>query len=61
MSGKTIEKKWHDQAVRARREAETLPQGVERDRKIKMAEQLDTASEIQAWLSSPGLRPPTGE
>jgi hypothetical protein len=57
MTGKiTIEQKWHQQSEAAKDEAEKLPQGKERDALVRR--QLHTASQINAWLSSPGLRPP---
>jgi hypothetical protein len=34
------------------------PQGPERDRLIKKVRQIETASHINDWLSSPGLQPP---
>ena len=59
MTGKiTIEQKWHQQSEAAKAEAEKLPQGKERDALVRKARQLHTASQINAWLSSPGLRPP---
>ncbi len=56
-----ITKKWKAIADIARDEAERLPLGKDRDALIKKARQLDTASHINEWLSSPGLRPPTGK
>ena len=59
MTGKiTIEQKWHQQSEAAKNEAEKLPHGKERDALIKKARQLETASQINQWLSSPELRPP---
>lgn len=56
-----IAEKWKAIAEIARDEAQTLPPGKERDALLKKARQLDTASHINEWLSSPGLRPPTGK
>jgi hypothetical protein len=54
-----IEQKWHRQSEAAKNEAERLPYGKEREDLLRKARQLDTASHINQWLSSPGLQPPT--
>ena len=54
----TIEEKWHQQSEAAKTEAQQLPHGKERDALLRKARQLRTASQINQWLSSPGLRPP---
>jgi hypothetical protein len=54
----TIEEKWHQQSEAAKSEAQKLPHGKERDALIRKARQLETASQINQWLSSPELRPP---
>jgi hypothetical protein len=54
----TIEEKWHRQSEEAKRHAEKLPQGKERDALVRKARQLESASHLNQWLSSPGLRPP---
>jgi len=60
MAGKiTIEQKWHQQSEDANNEAEKLPQGKEREALVRKARQLHTASQINEWLSSPELQPPT--
>jgi len=59
MTGKiTIEQKWHQQSEYAKNEAQKLPHGKERDALVREARQLKTASQINQWLSSPGLQPP---
>jgi hypothetical protein len=59
MRGKmTIEEKWHQQAEATKSEAEKLPEGRERDALMTKARRLQTASEVNQWLSSPGLKPP---
>jgi hypothetical protein len=59
MTGKmTIEEKWHQQSEAAKNEAQRLPQGKERDALMRKARQLETASQMNQWLSSPELRPP---
>jgi hypothetical protein len=55
----TIEQKWHDQAEAYKHEAANLPHGWEREELLRKARQLETASRMNAWLSSPGLSPPT--
>ena len=54
----TIEEKWHQQSEAAKNEAQRLSPGKERDALIRKARQLETASQINQWLSSPELRPP---
>jgi hypothetical protein len=50
-------------AERAKLEAElaTLTPGPQMDAVRRKIRQLDTASHISEWLSSPGLRPPTAQ
>ena len=50
--------KWHEQAEAFKREAEKLPCGRERDELLRKARQLETASRINEWVSSPGLSSP---
>jgi hypothetical protein len=40
-------------------QAAKLPQGREKDRLLRTIRQLNTASHLSEWLSSPGLQPPT--
>lgn len=40
--------------------AEKLAPGPERDALLKKAQRADTATQIEKWLSSPGLEPPQG-
>jgi hypothetical protein len=56
---KSLEEKWHEQAECFKRQAETLPHGKEREELLHKARQLETASHINHWLSSPGLQSPT--
>jgi hypothetical protein len=59
MTGKTtIEQNWHQQSEAAKNEAQNLPPGKKRDALVRKARQLETASQINQWLSSPGLKPP---
>jgi len=54
----TIEEKWLRQSEAAKDEAQKLPHGKERDALVKKARQLETASQINEWLSSRELKPP---
>ena len=54
----TIEEKWRQQSEVARNEAQKLPHGTEREALVRKARQLETASQLNQWLSSPELRPP---
>jgi hypothetical protein len=59
MIGKlTIEEKWRQQSEATRQEAEKLPYGKKREALVRKARQLKTASQINQWLSAPGLQPP---
>jgi hypothetical protein len=55
----STEQKWHEQSEQARNEAAKLPPGKERERLLRRARQLETASHINDWLSTPGLKPAT--
>jgi hypothetical protein len=54
----TTEQKWRQQSEAANNEAQKLPHGKERDALERRARQLETASQVNQWLSSPGLKPP---
>ncbi len=56
----TIEEKWKRESEAHRLKAEGLPHGKEKDALLKKARQLETGSQINRWISSPGLKPPTG-
>jgi hypothetical protein len=53
-----IEENWRQQSEAARQEAEKLPNGEQRDALVRKARQLQIASQIEQWLSSPELQPP---
>lgn len=53
-----LEVKWKQQAASYREEAEKLPLGIERQMLLRRARQLETALEMNGWLSSPELRKP---
>jgi hypothetical protein len=56
---KTVEQSWHEQSVTAKDEAAKLPYGKLKTQLLREARQLETASHLNQWLSSPGLRSPT--
>jgi hypothetical protein len=55
----SLEQKWHEQSEGFKRQAEKLPYGKGCEDLVRKARQLETASHINEWLSSPGLQPPT--
>jgi hypothetical protein len=54
----SFEDRLASEAVRLRKEAGSLPAGIERELLLRKARQAETASRINEWLSSPGLRSP---
>jgi hypothetical protein len=56
---KSLYQRLNDEAQRLRIEARGTQLGVERERLIRKARQAETASHIDQWLSSPGLRAST--
>jgi hypothetical protein len=54
----TIEQKWHEISEATKKEAKKLPHGKEREALVRKARKLETASHMNAWLSSPGLKTP---
>ena len=54
----TLEQKWHQESEAAKSEAQKLPHGKEREALVRIARRLETASKINQWVSSPGLKPP---
>jgi hypothetical protein len=55
----TIEQRWHEQSKATKEEAAKLPYGETKIQLLREARQLETASQISQWLSSPGLQAPT--
>ena len=55
---KSLDQKWNEQAKTARAKAETLPAGAERNELMRMARNIEIATHMNEWLSSPGLQPP---
>ena len=54
----TFERRLAQESLRVQEQIKSLPQGRERELLSLKARQLETASDINEWLSSPGLRPP---
>jgi hypothetical protein len=54
----TFEQRLAQEAHRVKERAKTLPQGKERELLSRKVRQLETASRISEWISSPGLQPP---
>jgi hypothetical protein len=52
------EERFSEEAKRLRAEAKLLPPGVVRDEMIRRARKAEIASQLNKWITSPGLRPP---
>lgn len=48
-----------EEAQRLRMEAQAKPPGIQQERLMRRARQLDTAANVNEWINSPGLVPPT--
>jgi hypothetical protein len=56
----SVEQRWHELAEAFKRDAEKFSDGSkEREELLRKARQLETASHINEWISSPGLARPT--
>ena len=55
---KTFQERLAEDALRFKEAADKLPPGTARELLLKRARQAGTASQVDAWLTSPGLRPP---
>jgi hypothetical protein len=55
---RSLETRLTEEARRLREEAKLLPPGAEREELIRKARHAETASHMNDWLTSPGLRPP---
>lgn len=55
----TFEYRLAQEAINLRKQAEGMPHGIRRDELLRKAGQIDVASQINQWLTSPGLRAPT--
>jgi hypothetical protein len=54
----SLEARLAEEAKRLREEAKLLPPGALREELIRKARRAETASHINEWLTSHGLRPP---
>jgi hypothetical protein len=55
----TLEQRQADEAHRLRKKAQDTPAGIERDRLIRRAREAETASHMNYYMRSPGLKAPT--
>ena len=55
---KTFQVRLAEEAQRFREAAQALPPGTAQELLLRRARQAETASHINNWLRSPGLRPP---
>ena len=53
-----FEQRLPQEALRVNEQIKSLPHGRERELLSRKARQLETASHLTEWLSSPGLMPP---
>jgi len=53
-----LDQRLTDEAQHLRKEALGMPPGIDRERLIRKARQVETASHISEWLASPGLQSP---
>jgi len=54
----SLDQRLAEEVQRLQGEAMSVPPGIERDHLIRRARQAETASHINAWLSSPGAQAP---
>jgi hypothetical protein len=54
----SLEDRLAQEAQRLRKQAQGTPQGIQRERLIRRARQLDTASRLSQWMSLSSVRPP---
>lgn len=57
ISKPTIQQKWKELADKKRLEVQLTPPGRARDALLKEVRQLEVASNLEKWISSPGLKP----
>jgi len=55
----TLEYRLAQEAINLRLQAKGMPIGVRRMELLRKATQIDVAGEINKWLTSPGLQPPS--
>jgi hypothetical protein len=47
------------EAINLRQQAKGMPLGIRRTDLLRKAQQIDVAGEVNKWLTSPGLQPPS--
>jgi hypothetical protein len=47
------------EAISLRKQADGMPLSIRRDELLRKARQIDAASLVNKWLTSPGMRAPT--
>lgn len=55
----SLEERLAEEARRIRERANNLPGGAERDALLLKARQMETASHLTDWITSPGLESPS--
>nr|WP_074121046.1 hypothetical protein [Bradyrhizobium sp. AS23.2] len=55
----TFEYRLAQEAINLRQQARGMPPGIRRTELLRKARQIDVAGEVNKWLTSPGLQPPT--
>jgi hypothetical protein len=55
----TFEYRLAQEAINLRLQAKGMPRGVRRTELLQKARQIDVAGEVNKWLMSPGVQPPT--
>lgn len=56
---KTFEYRLTQKAISLRQQAKEMPPGIRRTELLQKARQIDVAGEVNKWLTSPGLLPPS--
>ncbi|TAI64212.1 hypothetical protein CWO89_20080 [Bradyrhizobium sp. Leo170] len=59
LSSSTFEFRLTQEAINLRKQAEGMPRSIRRDELLRKARQIDVASQVNKWLTSPGMRAPT--
>jgi hypothetical protein len=55
----TFEFRLAQEAISLRKQAEGMPLSIRRDELLRQASQIDAASQVTKWLTSPGMQAPT--
>jgi hypothetical protein len=55
---KTFEQRLAEEVAKFKQLADQTPHGTQRDLYLRRVRQAETASHMNEWLTSPGLRPP---